>query len=113
MKSFLAKIKKIVEILPDYTEGDFEVRNNKGFETLYFCDIAVIRVLHLKNENRLEFAEKYFRLFGLSKTDQSVSWIRVTYDDQIADKVYNGTKEVFKKCYKDSAEYTFDVAVGL
>jgi hypothetical protein len=107
MGSFLEEIKKIVETHPSYTKGDFEIKHHKGFETVSFCDIAVIRVMHMKNEDRLEVAEKYFRLFGLGEFDSKASWIRITYDDQVANTIKKNSKEVFIKCYKDSAEYTF------
>lgn len=110
MQLFLDEIKRIIETHPDYTEGDFEVRNNKGFETLYLCDIAVIRVIHQKSGDHLELVGKYLRLFGLDQECVDISteaWIKVNYDDQAISTIYRNIKEVFKKCYKDSAELVF------
>lgn len=111
MELFLNQIKNVVETHPDFIEGDFEVKDNKGFRTLYFCDIAVIKVVPLKNENRIEVAKKYYSVFGLDQnayeSDTKVGWIKVALDDQIVDIIHIHANDVFKKCYKDSAEFTF------
>lgn len=113
MKRFFEELKSIVASHPDYTEGDFEIKFNMGFETLWLCNSAVIRAIYQKNEDHLEVAKKYFQLFGLGEPDSNASWIRITMSDQVANTIFYGAKSVFKQCYKDSAEYTFGCAVDL
>lgn len=107
MKRFFEELKSIVASHPDYTEGDFEIKFNMGFETLWLCNNAVIRAIYQKNEDHLEVVKKYFQLFGLGEPDSNASWIRITMSDQVANTIFYGAKSVFKQCYKDSAEYTF------
>lgn len=107
MERFFEELKTIVESHPDYSEGDFAVVENKGFETIYFCDIAVIKTIYAKKANRLEVTAKYFNSFGLGEPDEKANWLGITYDEQTVCQIYNGAKEVFKRCYKDSAEFTF------
>lgn len=109
MDVIFERIKNIIETHPDYVEGDFEIKDNKKFKTLYFCDIAIIRVTPMKTEIRLEVAKNYFERFSLISynTNSDSAWIRISFDNQSIDTICLNAKEVFKKCYKDSAEFTF------
>ena len=111
MEIFISQIRSIVEIHPDFIKGDFEIKINKGFKTLYFCDIAVIKLPSLKSERRIEIAKKYYTLFGLrldtNKTDNGAGWLKIILDEEIIDDVLSHVNDVYKKCYKDSAEFTF------
>lgn len=89
-----------------------EFRINKGSETIWFCNSAVIKIIQSKNnETRLEFSKKYVDLFGLQDelifTKSEANWSRLSFTDHLATQIINNVRAVFKHCFLNGSAETF------
>jgi len=90
----------------------YELRLNKGYETILLCNSAVLRVKQLKNNiNFLELSKKYMDLFKLQDevtyTKSDVNWGKLTFDENIAKKIIDNIQSVFKQCYMEESVDSF------
>jgi hypothetical protein len=96
----------------DHAEERYELRCNKGYNTILFCNIAVIRIKRSKNkETSLELSKKYIDLFGLQNdiryTTSDILWGKLPFNERIAMQIINSINRVFKQCYMDEAVDNF------
>lgn len=96
----------------DPTIKRYELRLNKGCETILLCNSAVIRVKQLKNkEIHLELSKKHLDLFGLQNevkyTKSEVNWGKLLFDESVATQIINNIKAVFERCYADTSVESF------
>lgn len=96
----------------DNTIKGYELRLNKGYETILLCNSAVIRIILSKtNETSLQLSEKHLDLFGLQNevrfTKSDVNWGKVSFNDSVAIQIINNIKAVFERCYLDESVESF------
>ncbi|MFA4916340.1 MAG: hypothetical protein WC560_06690 [Syntrophales bacterium] len=96
----------------DPTIKRYELRPNKGYETILLCNSAVIRVKQSKNkETRMELSKKYIDLFGLQNevkyTTSEVYWGKLTFDESVAIQIIDNIKVVFERCYTNESVESF------
>jgi len=90
----------------------YELRLNKGHETILLCNSAVIRVKQFKSkEPRLELPKKYIDLSGLQNlakyTDSEINWGKLPFTESVTTQVINNIKAIFEQCYMDESVESF------
>lgn len=96
----------------DPTIKRYEIRINKGYETILLCNSAVIRVRQFKNkEPHLELPRKYIDLSGLQNeakyTNSETNWGKLLFSESVTTQVINNIKAIFEQCYMDESVESF------
>ncbi len=122
IEEFKTNIKRLVNVCIDdlakgndpfdSTKNRYELKSNKGYETIMLCNSAVIRVKQSKNnKTSLELSKKYVDLFKLHNevryTKSEVNWGKLTFDESVAKQIINNIEAVFKRCYMEESVESF------
>jgi hypothetical protein len=107
--------KAYIEELSKGTKGEikaYELRPNKGYETIAFCNSAIIRIVPSKTKGiHLHLSEKYLDLFGLEKeaqfTKSDPDWGKLLFNESVAVKILDNIKSVFERCYLNESVERF------
>jgi hypothetical protein len=96
----------------DPTKRRFEIRQNKGFETILFCNSAVIRIKNLKNGlTNLDLSKECIDLIKLHNrvryTKSEVNWGKLVFNENTAKLIVDNIETVFKQCYMNESVDTF------
>jgi hypothetical protein len=110
-ENIIRNIELKIKDSPDFYDGCFELKKNKGFDTIWFCGLAVLRFQDKKDKTLLGVPEKYYSLFGLADRitiiKQQANWNTIELDNEIGNTILQEADVVFRQSFKDSASDVF------
>jgi len=95
-----------------YTPESIECKINKdNSKTVWLFEHAIIKIVELKKQTRIELPKKIIRILNLQDravfTKSSPDWAKFTLDEEMVNKILSNIKEMFLQCYKDNSEDSF------
>lgn len=96
---------------PDKAKTKYEFRFNTNYETILFCNVAIIRIKSKKKEPTLELKIEDLKFYGLKdqvklKTSDLL-WATASFNNEILTKILGNINKVFERCYLSEAVEPF------
>lgn len=113
VKSIDASANEYIKTLlnADKTKTKCEFRFNKNYQTILFCNVAIIRIRPTKKEINVELKIEHLESYGLQdevklKTSDPL-WGIASFNDDILTKILGNISKVFERCYLSEAVEPF------